>query len=148
MQQSDDMGGRWNGGREEKKTLARAVNKIVRVQGGGTGTGVTETSPLVDEASLEKLRSQPIASDVDGLRKEIAAFKETYPVEDYDTFLSPRGPYKVPVMLNFNRTKRSTVYKALEMLAVRNEALALKLEKKRVADAVAKHASEHDLEEF
>lgn len=115
---------------------------------GTTGAEVPETSPLVDEASLQKLRSKPIASDVDGLRKEIAALKETYPVDDYDTFLGPCGPYNVPVMLNFNRTKRSMVYNALAMLAVRNEALALMLEEKRVADAVAKHASEHGLEEF
>ena len=116
---------------------------------GTTGAEAPATSPLVDfEASLEKLGSQPIATDVDGLRKEIAAFKETFPVEDHDTFMDARGPYTVPVMLNFSRTKRSTVYKALEMLAVRNEALALILEKKRVADTVAKHASEHGLEEF
>ena len=111
-------------------------------------TEVPDTSPLVDLEALEKLRSQPIPTDVDGLREEIAAFKETYPVEEYDTFWGPRGPYNVPAMLNFNRTKRSTVYKAMEMLALRNEALALVLEKKRVADAVANHASEHDLEKF
>mmetsp|Transcript_28631 Transcript_28631/g.68257 ORF Transcript_28631/g.68257 Transcript_28631/m.68257 type:complete len:254 (-) Transcript_28631:169-930(-) len=113
------------------------------------GAEVLETSPVADfEASLKKLRSRPIASSVDGLRKEIASLKETFPVEEYDTFWGPRGPYTVQVMLNFSGTKRSAVYKALEMLAVRKEALALMLEKKRVADAVAKHASEHGLEEF
>ena len=102
---------------------------------GTTGAEAPATSPLADlEASLEKLGSQPIATDVDGLREEIAAFKE-----------------KVLLLLRSNlneNPKRSTMYKALEMLAVRNEALALMLEKKRVADAVAKHASEHGLEEF
>ena len=116
----------------------------------GTVPEVPKTYPRDDfEESLNALRSQPIASDVDGLRNEIAAFKETYPVDDYDTFVDPFGrPFKVPVMMDFDRVKRSSVYKALEMLAVRNQALALMLEKKRVADAVAKHASEHGLEEF